>query len=115
MPDNVYSLHGITIQSGVALEQALLALAFHMVPLPPAVGLAAMQRNFKAFFLPLKNQFLVAAIHLHEGALSYFEADDDSDSDSHDDAEAERSARAVPPSSALAFSGPSAAPPSPSY
>ncbi|PLW36934.1 hypothetical protein PCANC_21214 [Puccinia coronata f. sp. avenae] len=52
---NISLLHGVTIQSGITLDQALLALAVHMVPLPPAVGLAVMQHNFKVLFFPLKN------------------------------------------------------------
>jgi hypothetical protein len=77
----IRSLRQVTLQSLADLDQALLALAFYMVPLPTAAGPSAMQRDFKACFFALKSQLLVAGINLRDAASTCFGEVDDSDSD----------------------------------
>ncbi|PLW16447.1 hypothetical protein PCASD_18527 [Puccinia coronata f. sp. avenae] len=55
-----------------SLEEVLVTLAFHIVPLDATAGRSAaqVQRDFKAYFSPLRQQFWVASVNLEEAANS---------------------------------------------
>jgi len=70
-------LDGVITQTLGCLEQALLALAFHLVPSQTP---AAPQSLFKAWFLPFKHLFFLASFNLRDTAHSCFGEVEDSDS-----------------------------------
>ncbi|PLW21241.1 hypothetical protein PCANC_03658 [Puccinia coronata f. sp. avenae] len=81
-PSEIEALRKNIQLSICSLEGFLLVLAFHIAPLHAAAGRsAALQRDFKAWFLPLKNSFLVASTNLQDAVDSCFGYLEDSESD----------------------------------
>ncbi|KNZ63671.1 hypothetical protein VP01_1115g3 [Puccinia sorghi] len=75
------SLDEVITQTLGCLEQALLALAFHLVPSQtPAARRSAPQSRYKAWFLPFKHHFFLASFNLRDTAHSFFEEVKGSDS-----------------------------------
>ncbi|PLW46156.1 hypothetical protein PCASD_04151 [Puccinia coronata f. sp. avenae] len=94
MSANIQSLRQLTLECTESLDQVLLALAVNLFPLDAAADRSALQRDFKAFFIPLQQHFCVAATNLRDAANSCFGAvegsqSDSSESDEVDDSESE--------------------------
>ncbi|PLW50990.1 hypothetical protein PCANC_08134 [Puccinia coronata f. sp. avenae] len=88
-PANLQSLRQFILECTESLDQVLLALAFHIFPLNVAASRSTLQRDFKVCFLPLQQQFCVAATNLRDAANSCLGAVEESEGNEVDDSKSD--------------------------